>query len=182
MRFPSFTPTTLLLTAGLLAMAAPGCAADTSDAPAAVDDDGPAVDELNASSLRGATAMKGSVVAGSSITVQYDRTDQKYPRSVPYLAVEILAAPSTHTAGLHPMNGEVGLTQRITVTGEFPGAPKVLLVDEAFNVLAQQVAKSQADGSHVAVIDSPSSAHRRFILTRDGRWTKPMQFQVHVGP
>lgn len=181
MRFLRFTPTTLLLAAGLLAMAAPGCAADTSDASAA-GDDGPAVDELNASSLRGATAMKGSVAVGSSITVQYDRTDQQYPRAVPYLAVEILAAPSTHTAGLHPMNGEVGFTQRITVTGEFPGAPKVLLVDEAFNVIAQQVAKSQADGSELAVIDSPRSTHRRFILTRDGRWTKPMQFQVHVGP
>ena len=181
MRFPSFTPTTLLLAAALLGMAAPGCAADASDAPAAVDD-GPAVDELNASSLRGATAMKGSVAAGSSITVQYDRTDQKYPRSVPYLAVEILAAPSTHTAGLHPMNGEIGLEQRITVTGEFPGAPKVLLVDEAFNVIAQQIGRSQPDGSDVAVLAAPRETGRRFLLTRDGRWTTPMQFQVHVGP
>lgn len=181
MRFPSFTPTTLLLTAALLAMVAPGCAADTSDAPAAVDD-GPAVDELNASSLRGATALKGSVAAGSSITVHYDRTDKQYPRSVPYIAVEILASPSTHTAGLHPMNGEVGLEQQITVTGEFPGAPKVLLVDDSFNVIAQQVARSQPDGSDLAVIAAPRSTRRRFVLTRDARWTKPMQFQVHVGP
>jgi hypothetical protein len=46
-----------------------GCAADAADGAAASSDDGAEVDELNATSLRAATAMKGTVVAGSSITI-----------------------------------------------------------------------------------------------------------------
>src|SRR5437016_710730 len=78
-----------------------GCAADAStneSAPAA--DDGAEIDELNAVSLRGSTAMKGTVAAGSTISLQYDRSDRLYPRSIPYLAVEIVDAPAS-TGDLH---------------------------------------------------------------------------------
>jgi hypothetical protein len=177
MRSPSFATAPLLLASVLLALAAPGCAAETTSDPA--PDQGE-VDELNSSSLRGATAFKGSVAAGGTITLQYDRADRKYPRAIPYIAVEILAPPTTHAAGLHPLNGETAL-QEITVQGEFPGAPKVLLVDDTFKIIAQQTAETQPNGSELAVLKAPRQTGKRFVLTRDPRWSKPMSFQVQVG-
>ncbi|MDB4935931.1 MAG: hypothetical protein JWP87_2903 [Labilithrix sp.] len=160
-----------------------GCAADSaSDAPA---DDGAEVDELNATSLRAATAVKGTVTAGSSITLAYDRADSLYPRAIPYLAVEILAAPEPAAAaasgGIHPMNGEIIDGQSITVQGNFPGRPKVLVVDENFRQLTSTTAKTLPDGTERAEFAAPRGAGKRFILVRDGRWSKPMQFEIGVG-
>lgn len=159
-----------------------GCAAD--DVQSSGPDDGAEVDELDASSLRASTTFKGSVAAGSTLTVRYDRADGHYPRTVPYLAVEILAAPATaaqSAGGLHPMNGEIGQTQMVTVHGDFPGKPRVLVVDESFTQLKTAVAQVQADGTARAEFAAPRGAGRRFILVRDGRWVKPMSFQIGVG-
>jgi hypothetical protein len=162
-----------------------GCAADAADGAAASSDAGAEVDELNATSLRAATAMKGTVVAGSSITIAYDRAESFYPRAVPYLAVEIVAPPEpAHggaTGGIHPMNGELGSAQSITVQGEFPGRPKVLVVDENFRQLTSSVAKTLPDGTERADFAAPRSGSKRFVLVRDGRWSKPMEFQIGVG-
>jgi hypothetical protein len=178
MRSPSFTTASLVLASVLLALAGPGCAAETASAPSP---DPGEVDELNASSLREATAFEGSVAAGGTITLHYEQTSQRYARAIPYIAVEIVAPPTTHTAGLHALSGGIGAMQRITVTGEFPSAPRVLLVDDSFKVLAQQTAETQPSGSQIAVLQSPPQVGRRFVLTRDPRWSKPMSFQVQVG-
>lgn len=182
LRFPRVA---FVLSAALFASAASGlagCAADTtSDAPA---DDGAAVDELNASSLRSSTAIKGTVVAGSAITLGYDRGDALYPRAIPYLAVEIVAAPAPASAqaagGVHTMNGEVIGGQAVTVTGNFPGRPRVLIVDESFKQLASTTAQTLADGTEQASFNVPR-AGKRFVLVRDALWSKPMQFQISVG-
>jgi hypothetical protein len=182
-RFPRVA---IALCAVLLASGASslgGCAADTtSEAPA---DNGAEVDELNATSLRASTAIKGTVAAGSSITLRYDRGDALYPRAIPYLAVEIVAAPAPASAqgagGVHTRNGEVIGGQAVTVSGNFPGRPRVLIVDESFKQLASTTAQTLADGTDQATFAVPREG-KRFILVRDSLWSKPMQFQIGVGP
>lgn len=158
-----------------------GCAASTtSDAPVA---DGAEVDELNASSLRTSTALKGTVAAGSSITLHYDRGDALYPRAIPYLAVAIVGAPApARGAGaVHTRNGEGTGGQTITVRGDFPGRPRVLVVDESFTQLASTTAQALADGTEQATLVVPRDGGRRFVLVRDSLWSKPMDFQIGVG-
>ncbi|MDB5215443.1 MAG: hypothetical protein JWO86_3370 [Myxococcaceae bacterium] len=165
-----------------LACGAAACAADTSVNDAAPVDDGAEVDELNATSLRGSTAMKGTVAAGSTVTLQYDRSDRVYPRSVPYLAVEIVDAPvASSSNGLHPMNGELVNGQSITLHGDFPGRPRVLVVDADFKPIASVVAQTLPDGTAQATLDVARGQGKRFVLVRDTRWSKPMEFQVGVG-
>jgi hypothetical protein len=177
MNSSAFVRMACLLAATFLA----GCAADPTSAPA--EDDGAEVDELNATSLRAATAMKGTVTAGSSITLAYDRGDSLYPRAIPYLAVEIVAPAATPASGggIHPMNGEIIDGQSITVTGNFPGRPKVLVVDENFRQLTSKTAQTLADGTERAEFAAPRGTGKRFILVRDGRWSMPMQFEIGVG-
>jgi hypothetical protein len=159
---------------------ATGCAADTSTNEAATPDDGAAVDELNAVSLRGSTAIKGAVAAGATITLQYDRSDRLYPRSVPYLAVEIVDAPAAG-GDLHTMSGGLAGDQSITVHGDFPGKPRVLVVDGNFKTIASTVAQTLPDGTAQATLDVARGIGKRFVLVRDTRWSKPMEFEVGVG-
>ena len=163
-----------------------GCAADASadasNAPTTTEDG--AVDELNAQSLRSATAVKGTVEVGSTVTLQYDSSDRVYPRSVPYLAVEIVAAApegATQGGALHTMSGGLGGDQTITVHGDFPGKPRVLVVDESFKTISSAVAQTLPDGTAQATVDVARGAGKRFVLVRDTRWSKPMEFQVGVG-
>ena len=163
-----------------LACGVTGCAADTSVNDAAPSADGAEVDELNATTLRGSTAMKGTLIVGSTVTLQYDRSDRLYPRAIPYLAVEVVAAPSASTAGVHPMNGELVNAQSITVHGDFPGKPRVLVVDADFKPLASAVAQTLADGTAQATLEVARGVGKRFVLVRDARWSKPMEFQVGI--
>jgi hypothetical protein len=159
-----------LSAAGLCA----GCAADTTDSSTT----GGEVDELNASGLRAATTIKGTLSAGTQATVRYDAEDAEYTHGIPYVAVELLPQDAAHASSIHPLNGNAASTQKITVSGAFPGSPKVLVVDEAFHVVAHAMAKPQADGTELATLDAPKTAGRRFVLTRDGRWSKPMAFKI----
>ena len=163
-----------------LGAGASGCAADTSTNEAAAPDDGAAVDELNATSLRGSTAIKGTVAAGTTLTLQYDRSDRLYPRSVPYLAVEIVDAPSAN-GELHTMSGGLAGDQTISVHGDFPGKPRVLVVDGNFKTLANTVAQTLPDGTAQANLEVARGIGKRFVLVRDTRWSKPMEFEVGVG-
>ena len=176
-----------MLVVALGGVALVGCAADdvSANAPA---DDGAEVDELNSSSLRASTAMKGSVAAGGTLTLQYDREDAEYPRKIPYLAVEIVAAPATHAqsadpGALHALGGGTvgGAGQSISVEGDFPSTPQAVLVDGNFKVLARAAGVTQPDGSDRIDLQASREANRRFLLIRDTRWSKPMSFRVKVG-
>jgi hypothetical protein len=167
--------------ASALACGVIGCAADTSVNDAAPTADGAEVDELNATSLRGSTAIKGTLTVGSTVTLQYDRSDRLYPRSVPYLAVEIVDAPTaSSTAGLHPMTGGLVNGQSITVHGDFPGKPRVLVVDANFKPLASAVAQTLPDGTAQATLEVARGVGKRFVLVRDTRWSKPMEFEIGI--
>lgn len=157
-----------------------GCAADTSASDSAPVADGAEVDELNATTLRGSTAMKGTLTVGSTVTLQYDRSDRLYPRSIPYLAVEIVDAPASSSGALHPMNGELVNAQSITVHGDFPGKPRVLVVDANFTPITSAVAQTLPDGTAQATLEVARGVGKRFVLVRDTRWSKPMEFQVGI--
>jgi hypothetical protein len=158
-----------------------GCAADTGTNDAAPVADGAEVDELNATSLRGSTAMKGTLTVGSTVTLQYDRSDRLYPRAIPYLAVEIVDAPASGSGtALHPMNGELVNGQSVTVHGDFPGKPRVLVVDANFKTITSAVAQTLPDGTAQATLEVARGVGKRFVLVRDTRWSKPMEFEVGI--
>jgi hypothetical protein len=164
-----------------LACGVTGCAADTPVSDGASSADGAEVDELNATSLRGSTAIKGTVTVGSTVTLQYDRSDRLYPRSIPYLAVEIVDPPSASSAaGLHPMTGGLVNGQSITVHGDFPGKPRVLVVDADFKPVASAVARTLPDGTAQATLEVARGVGKRFVLVRDTRWSKPMEFEIGI--
>lgn len=174
-------PGLALATVVLSLAALPACAADE---PADDSTEATEADELNTSKLRSMTAIKGSVAGGAALTVDYLGSDAPYPVAVPFLAVEILptpAQPTTTTSGVRPRNGETGALQTITVQGDFPGTPRVLVVDEEFRVLSGANATTLPNGTETATITTPRSAAKRFVLVRDGRWSRPMQFSVNVG-
>jgi hypothetical protein len=174
-----------LVSAAALSAGLAGCATDTTSAAPA--DDGAAVDELNATNLRAATALKGTVTAGSAATLSYNREDSDYPRGIPYLALQIVAPPAPSYAddpasgGITMKSGDALGGQTITVTGDFPGRPKVIVVDQNFVQLASTTAKTLADGTAQATVEAPRGVEKRFVLVHDARWSKPMSFQVSVG-
>ena len=63
------------------------------------------------------------------------------------------------------------------MTGEFPGEPLLLVVDESFQVVAKTHAVSDASGDH-ATLAVPATLGRSFLLVRDDRWVRPMTFEV----
>ena len=176
-------PGLALATVVLSLAALPACAAEEPSDDSA---EATVADELSTSKLRSMTALKGSVAGGATVTVDYLGSDAPYPVAVPFLAVEILPAPAQSpttnaNAGVRPRNGEISALQTITVQGDFPGTPRVLVVDENFSVLAGASATTLPNGSETATINTPRSAAKRFVLVRDGRWSRPMQFSVTVG-
>ena len=158
----------ILLAAVLTAACALSSCASTTSSDA--DQGKPApVDETNAASLREATDVEGSLAVGSAITVQYEHSAE-YKR-VPYLAVEILADAKATGAEL----------QEITVQGNFPGTPRVLVVDEQFHVLVTTTTTvKQADGTQLTTTLAPRHG-TRMVIVHDALWSMPMSYEVRVG-
>ncbi len=138
-------------------------------------DHGAELSEAEVTSLRGAMVLKGAVAVGSTKTVHYAPSDASASHTLPYLAVEIVPAATRATT-------DQQAAQTVTVSGGFPGAPRVLVVDEAFQVLAKTTAVKQPDGTALAELAAPLSAGKRFLLVRDNLWSREMSFQVNVGP
>jgi hypothetical protein len=159
----------LLAVALSAACALPACANETTSD---TEQSRPApVDERNAASLREATYLEASLPPGAaSITVQYVRKPE-YKR-VPYLAVEVLA-PSAPGAGASEL-------QEITIKGEFPGTPRLIVVDEQFNVLAATTSARQPDGSSLATTLAPRQG-KRMVIVHDSLWSLPMSYDLTVG-
>ncbi len=156
----------LLVALLLVTTAVTGCASNT--ASKAADDS--EVDEHDAAALRSASALEGNVAVGSSMTVSYEHGEAGYPRTVPYLAVEI-----------RPDSSAASELQEITVQGQFPGTPRILIVDDKFKVVARSSTSSrQADGTSIATVLAPRSG-TRLVLVRDSLWSKSMTFDVRVG-
>ena len=159
-----------------------GCAA--SDAP--FEDTEESADELNGG-LRHITIMKGSMTETGSITVAYEpHPYESGPgRRVPFLAIELTSeehasedAPAAAGA-VRPTNRETGAPLAVTVEGDFPGAPRVLVTDENFRVLAATRGVQTELGAQASVV-LPSHTGKKLVLVRDMLWVKPMTFEVSV--
>lgn len=167
-----------LVVAGFLA-SLPACAADASEE----ESTDLTADELTNSSLKNVTILKGSMAEGASVTVQYQ--PDLYPTSyLPFLAIEITPAQqaAASTGGLRTLNGETGALAplSINVDGNFPGSPRVLVVDEEFHVLASANGVTTNGGAH-ATVTIPQSRlpnGKKFVLIRDRKWVLPMDFDV----
>jgi hypothetical protein len=175
MTVPRFAPA-LLAACALFASA---CSDDVS--PDA--DEG--TDEVVGEKLRDLTVVRGQVTLGERATVAYEPSSPAYAGAaaygtLPYLAMEIVSAPSARAASgaLRTQNGPtLASSTTVTVKGAFPGAPRVLVVDESFKVLAQTTART-ASGLDVATLTTPDTGKKRFVLVRDKLWVKPMTFDV----
>jgi hypothetical protein len=126
--------------------------------------------------LEQATLMLGKVEQGGSVTIAYEPSTHYLTgsKSKPFLGVELL--PSTASGSSQDLS--------ISVAGNFPGTPRVLVTDESFHVIAGSRNASpdvQQDGDHVTVT-VPASSSRRFVLVRDGRWVEPMHFDIEAAP
>jgi hypothetical protein len=142
---------TVFAAAGLFAMI-PACAATSSDASSSTS-----------SALGADVVLEGSVATGESVTVSYQPSD--YPEATaPFIGVRL-------TDGARAASGKSSAT--IHVEGEFPGTPRVLVVDDAFRVVA-----SAAGASARVVV--PSAADARMVLVRDDLWVRPMPFTITV--
>ncbi len=170
------------LLAAILTSSIAGCSSESASHNEGEIDS--AAEELNAASLRAATAFRGVVAPASVVTVAYEGASAPYPRATPYLAIEIASASESAdgvgTRSVRPLAGEILKTQQVSVIGPFPSAPRVLVVDENFKVLARTTATPQPDGRDVATVVAPRNAGKRFVLVRDPRWSRPMSFDVAV--
>ena len=157
---------------------ASGCTADAMPA----DDTGESADELNGG-LRNITVVKGSLTAEGTITVHYE-PDLYASIRRPFLAVEILPpvteTPAEQAGTLSPLNGRMDVPLSVDVAGEFPGAPRVLVTDENFNVIAGTRARTTESGAE-ASLDIVTNRGKKFVLVRDMLWVTPMSFEVTVG-
>lgn len=158
----------------MLAACSQSGASDTDSAGSAIEGE---EDNLNNLTLEQATLLLGRVEQGGSVTVAYEPSQHYLTGSAtkPFLGVELLPqAAEARVAAPQQLS--------ISVAGNFPGTPRVLVTDASFNVLAgSRAANVQQDGDHVTVT-IPASAERRFVLVRDGRWVEPMHFDIEAAP
>jgi hypothetical protein len=158
-----------------LAAFASGCAA--SDASAEEVEE--SADELSTTTLRDITIVKGSMTEAGTITVAYEPSLYTPSRHVPFLAVELPAEAVRESANLRPMNGPTAPLS-VNVAGDFPGAPRVLVTDENFRVLAGTRAVSTENGEEASLALNTRPG-KKLVLVRDMLWVKPMTFTVSVG-
>jgi hypothetical protein len=177
----------LALAAALTAI--PACAADNS---ATQEDTGASADEIisNAGGLRNMTIVKGAVAEGGQVEVAYEPSLYEPSATLPFLAIEIVPkaaiAPDQGTngpggGGIRPQNNAFGQTMNVSVTGDFPGSPRVLIVDENFRVLAGTNGMTNEFGQDQANLVVPATGGKKMILVRDQRWVRPMSFMVNAG-
>ncbi len=166
-----------LVAAAVLSLGA-GCAAsDVSN-----EETEESADELNGG-LRHITILKGTMNETGSITVAYEPHAYAPTRHIPFLAVELTDAedaPAATSDAVRPQNGRIGGPLAVSVAGDFPGAPRVLVTDENFRVLAAGRGVATETGAQASVV-VPSHTGKKLVLVRDMLWVKPMTFEVNVG-
>jgi len=170
-----FRPIAYVAVAAAVLSFLPGCAAhDTSE------DTDSSADELTSSSLRDVTIVSGAVAEGAEVTVAYQPDPYTTTKRVPFLAVELVAAPlsAEATSDIRTMGGE-NQPLSVSIDGNFPGSPRVLVVDQDFHVLAATSGVTTETGDH-AIVTVPNTPGNKFILVRDMRWVLPMNFQVRA--
>lgn len=158
---------------------AAGCAADAES-----EDLGSSEGELGAT-VTNVTVLDASVSEGKTVSVPY-KPAVIYPgldgakTIVPYLAIALTtSAELARTPSLTVPSNGIARTA-VSVAGNFPSSPDVLVTDANFHILAKSTRQPDAELDQVSVT-LPTGPGRKFILVRDNLWTKPMNFDVTVG-
>lgn len=172
--------------------AIPACAADNSGNQQ--EETGASADEIitNSGGLRSITIMKGAVAEGAQVEVAYEPSLYEPSTTLPFLAIEIVpptaieADQGDNGGSIRPQNNDAlfinsNKTMNISVTGDFPGSPRVLVVDENFRVLAGTNGTTNEFGQDQANLVVPATGGKKMILVRDLRWVRPMSFMVNAG-
>jgi hypothetical protein len=124
----------------------PACSAATTDTASS-----------STEALDADVVVEGSVAAGNAITVTYDPSDYA-AGPVPFLGVRL-----------------TGKAAVVHVSGQFPGSPQVIALDDSSRIVAKTVAVATNAGAE-ASLELPSSAS--LVLVRDDIWVRPMPFTV----
>jgi hypothetical protein len=152
----------VLFAAALTALV--GCSAQ-----AANSSDSAAADSTETPALATQTIVQGDLPVGATTTVSYDPTEYTPTtiNGVPYLAWSL----DTKAAALS-----------VDVSGQFPGAPDVLVTDSNFNVLAKADGQKLADGTGLAAASLSVNvpAGPKMLLVRDKIWVRQMTFDISV--
>ena len=150
-----------LVCASLLLAIVAGCASGGSSSSAASD--------IASSDLSARTVVKGSVALGETIALGYEPSEYAV-NGLPYLGVTFEATDASVANDA---------SRTITVAGNFPGAPHLLVVDPSFKVLAETDGV-RTDGGAEAKLSLPASvfAGRNMVLIQDARWNLPMELTV----
>lgn len=128
------------------------------------DPAGAASAEVAGAELGTKTVTKGSIAAGQTVKVEY--APAAYPSNVvPFLALTVDA------------DGGAPVT-RVTVGGEFPSTPHLLVVDPSFAVLAETEGVRTAHGAEATLALPASAGPARMILVQDPQWAVSMTFDV----
>lgn len=168
----------------VFAALAAGCSASPKETAAASAAD---MTTNDPDQLRDAAVVSGEVVVGQNATVGYfggynasgDQNGDIDAWQLPYLAWRITKTTAPATTGLKTQAGGSSAPLSVTVTGNFPGMPDVLVVDGDFNVLASTRALRQ-HGVNTATLQVDDTPGDKLVLVRDKLWVLPMSFDISV--
>lgn len=182
----------LLFGALVLSAFAVGCGAKGEDGAASASANVTAQEDPD--HLRDVAVMSGDIVVGRSSTVGYfpggyeagDQDGDIDAWELPYLAWRITTAttadaPAAATTGLKTQTAPRtnGSPLSVSISGNFPGLPEVLVVDSDFNVLASTRAHAE-QGLDVATLKVDDTPGEKLVLVRDKLWVLPMSFDISV--
>lgn len=153
----------IVLVAAVALFSLAGCSAEATDTSASST----ANVEAKSNDLVDQTIVKGSLTVGETSRVAYagDEYEKKQINGVPYLAWEVDGA-TDHLS--------------ITVEGNFPSSPDVLLVDASFNLLGQTQGTASDLGDKATLEVARSLPGKKLVLVRDMEWVRPMDFEISV--
>lgn len=131
---------------------------------------------LKAQSIVKASIQKGQTVKISYDPESYDKNDYAPTAGLPFMAVRVLPSATPAIGSVRTQsNGKQ--TLNVSVKGDFPGSPRLVVVDDNFHVLAATNGTS-VGGSDVATIELPDLTSGFTVLVRDEIWVRPMEFEV----
>lgn len=138
-----------------------GCASSAASTSASSD--------IQSADLSARTVVKGSVALGQKVSLGYEPAEYAVD-GLPYLGVRFEATDASVADRAE---------RTITVAGDFPSAPHLLVVDPSFEVLAEADG-ARTDGGAEAKLSLPAAvfAGRNVLLVQDPRWNLPMSFDV----
>lgn len=164
-----------------------GCAAEdessSSDDVEASEDEVTLRGVFSRRPLTNVTVVEGALREGDTLTVPYKPAPYVHGEAkaeekvVPYLAIELTDSAAPAELKVQTAKDEVAGSLAVSLEGDFPSSPQLIVTDANFRVLARakNVISDVVDSASVNV---PSKLGKKFVLVRDPQWDKPMTFNL----